>query len=94
MNHTYPLFSGSDQLFARPIQKRSLSSEINIPKDNDDQGSSDEESFISNQSKKRHRGGPKRDQVWDHVNIGESLGDRHYKASRQFCEYKWVRVKL
>ena len=28
-----------------------------------------EESFILDQSKKRHRGGPKRDQIWNCVNI-------------------------
>ena len=81
LDEPYPLFSDVDQLFARPIQKRNLSSEINIPQNNDDQSSSDEKSFISNQYKKRHRGGLKRDQVWDYVNIGESFGDRHYKAS-------------
>src|SRR6266540_758017 len=94
-NELYPLFSDIDQPFAHSIQKRN---EINTSQDNnsiyDDQNSSDEESFILDQSKKRHRGGPKRDQVWNYINIGESLGDEHYKASCKYCGYEWMCGKL
>ncbi|CAG8607851.1 45494_t:CDS:2 [Gigaspora margarita] len=44
--------------------------------DNIQNNSSDEENFLSNKPKKRRRGGgPKRDPVWDDVNLGDPLGD-------------------
>ena len=44
--------------------------------------------FTLEQPRKRRHGGPKRDQVWEYVNIGDSLGDGQYKADCKYCRYE------
>ena len=56
-----------------------------------EQSTSDEENFTLDQPKKRRHGGPKRDEVWEYVNIGESLGDGHYRTNCKYSEFEWTR---
>jgi len=92
-----------DQLFAyQPSVSQQISgliqssTKVNTPIQDiysiDEQSSSSEgEDFILDPPRKRHRGGPKRDQVWEYVNVGVSLGDGHYKADCKYCGCEWTR---
>ncbi|CAG8763189.1 12633_t:CDS:1, partial [Ambispora leptoticha] len=83
----------TSQQLSKPIQEQN---EIIASQKVDDSqnNSSEEENFLPNRPKKRRRGGgPKRDPVWDYVNIGDHLGDGHYGASCRYCQVVWNREK-
>ena len=79
----------SSQQLPRPIQEQNEI--ITPPQVNDDHDVISGEESSSEQPKKKHRGGPKRDPVWDYVDIGDHLGDGHYRASCRHCPVVWNR---
>ncbi|CAG8797548.1 18718_t:CDS:1, partial [Dentiscutata erythropus] len=61
--------------------------------DNNDYDTLSEESS-PNQLKKKCHGGPKRDLVWDYIDISNHLEVWHYGASCRHCLLAWNYEKL
>src|SRR5688572_11565461 len=98
LNYIDKLFTYQPSVSQQISESIQNSTKVNIPIqdiysicDEESSSSEEEEYFTLDQPRKRRRGGPKRDQVWEYVNIGDSLGDGHYKADCKYCGYEWMR---